>query len=314
MADPRGRDELAMKYLLRTLSEDERERLEERYFSDDAVLEELEIAEDELVDRYVRGELSETDAERFQQTVAVSPRLVERVKFAKSFADKLALTTIPVTRPAHDPEPTRWQRWFGESRWPQLVPVLGLLLVLVGGAVLLVGWLRLKEESRKLGEQQAQLEQRQREIERQTAELKAQADELAKRGSQPAPNNPGNEPLPQQPAPQNTSILASLTLFPGTTRSSGRANTLRVEPTTTEVQLTLNFSDTDYPSYRALIKKDNVTEVFSRSGLGPRKTNRGGVISLRLPVKQLPAGDYVINLFGGEANEPVADYQFRVVK
>jgi hypothetical protein len=308
LLNPSGRDELAMKYLLRTLSEDERERLEERYFSDDAMLEELEIAEDELVDRYVRGELSETDAGRFQQTIAGSPRLVERVKFAKAFADKLALATIPVTKP--EPKESWWQKWFGESRWPQLAPALGLLIVLVGGTVLLVGWLRLKEESRKLAEQQAQLEQRQREIERQAAELKAQADELAKRGSQPSPN----EPLPQQPAPPTTSILASLTLFPGTTRSSGRANTLRVEPTTTEVQLTLNFSDTDYTSYRAVIKKDNVAEIFSRSGLSPRKTNRGGVISLRLPGKQLPAGDYVINLFGGEANEGVADYQFRVVK
>lgn len=78
------------RYLLGSLSEEERARLEEKYFSDDTAFEEMQIAEEELIDQYVRAELSNEDRARFAAMVARSPRLAERVEFARVWKDKLS--------------------------------------------------------------------------------------------------------------------------------------------------------------------------------------------------------------------------------
>src|SRR6476619_2765400 len=85
--------ETTRRYLLGTLSDEERDRFEEMYFSDDAAFDEVEIAEGELIDRYVRGELSKPDRAQFESVVARSPRLVERVEFARVWKDKLAASS-----------------------------------------------------------------------------------------------------------------------------------------------------------------------------------------------------------------------------
>jgi len=72
-----------MRYLLGSLSEDERNRLEENFFADDAKFEELEVLEDELIDDYVAGELSPDERRQFESKLKQSPRLVERVHFAR---------------------------------------------------------------------------------------------------------------------------------------------------------------------------------------------------------------------------------------
>src|SRR5262245_43346719 len=106
-----------MRYLLGTLSEAERARLEEGYFSDDKEFEEIEIAEEELIDRYVRGELTGTDRKEFEQTVARSPRLMERVEFAKLFADRLRPASAPIVAPV---KRRWWDGLFGFGRSSQL--------------------------------------------------------------------------------------------------------------------------------------------------------------------------------------------------
>src|SRR5690349_8338982 len=113
-----------MRYLLGTLSEEERAQLEERYFSDDAEFEEIEVAEGELVDRYVRDELPQSDRERFEQILAASPRLVERVEFARLFADKLRIAEEPIAATSRTPAPvppkTSWFSFFETSRSSRL--------------------------------------------------------------------------------------------------------------------------------------------------------------------------------------------------
>jgi hypothetical protein len=67
-------------YLLRRLPESRRARLEEAYFRDDAVLDQVEQAEDELVSDYVLGRLSMSDRRRFEDSLLDSPYYRERVE------------------------------------------------------------------------------------------------------------------------------------------------------------------------------------------------------------------------------------------
>ena len=194
-----------MRYLLGTLSEEERDRFEEMYFSDDAAFEEVEIAEGELIDRYVRGELAKSDRARFEAVLAASPRLGERVQFARVWKDKLAashaqpIASVADTYKAPHTGPSWWARLFGssaDSRVPGLALAFGVLLVLVGGGALFAGWLRLREESRRLEAQQAVLQQRERELDQQAANLKSQAEQLAKQN--PPQPLPTETPQPKQ--------------------------------------------------------------------------------------------------------------------
>lgn len=313
-----------LRYILGNISEEEQARLEESYFVDDTEFEQFEIAEDELIDRYVRGELSQPESERLEKTLAMSPRLIERVQFARVMASRLAPESVPAAavaatvekRPPPGEKVSWWQGLFGfptASRAPAMALSFSVLLLLAGGVTLLVAYLNLREQSRQLTAQQAALEQRQRELDKQAADLKAKNDELANQFQFPSP-----APAPsQQPTPETApraSILA-FALSPGSTRSAGGRNSLRLQPETSEVQLTLNLRDTDYPSYRATVISDS-GEVFSRSGLRPQVTRRGAVLTLRVPAKQLAAGDYYVSVHGVTPNgsESVDEYPFRVIK
>ena len=59
-------DDLMKRYLLGDVSDEEQIRLEECYFVDDDVFEQLSALEDELIDDYVRGELAEPQRNQFE--------------------------------------------------------------------------------------------------------------------------------------------------------------------------------------------------------------------------------------------------------
>ena len=151
---------LAMQYLLGSLSEEEKAKLEERYFSDDVEFEELEIAEDELVDSYVRNELSHGDRKRFEDAVSVSARLSERVNFARLFSERTAIAVerkpLPVT-----PSSPWYNLIFGQS-----VPgerslrfaFAASLILLIAGLVLTVSWFKLRDANRNLTAERARIE------------------------------------------------------------------------------------------------------------------------------------------------------------
>ncbi|HET9711147.1 MAG TPA: hypothetical protein VFP64_04675 [Pyrinomonadaceae bacterium] len=301
-----------MSYILGTLSDEEKARLEEGYFVDDAEFEEFEIAEEELIDRYVRGELSQQESDQLEKTFARSPRLIQRVQIARVLANRLAPEKV-ATAQTPQPRPARiswWQSLFGfsnASRAPAMAVGFSVLLLLLGGVTLLMAYVSLREQSRQVAAQQAALEQRQRELDRQAAELKAQTDELARQVQLPS-----ETPAPPQvtPTPQAAAPVVFLTLSAGVTRSVGGSKSVRLGPETSEVQLTLGLRDTSYPSYRATVINADRGEVFSKSGLRPQAAR----LTLRVPTKQLPPGDYYVSVYGGPANESVADYPFRVTK
>ena len=307
-----------MRYILGTLSEEEKARLEEGYFIDDEEFEQFEIAEEELIDRYVRGELSQQESERLETVLANSPRLIDRVQIARVMAERLAPEPVAAAvgstvkeQPLVNEKTPWWQGLFGfptASRASAMALSFSVLLLLLGGATLLTAYLSLREQSRQLFAQQAALQQRQRELDKQAADLKAQNDELARGIQMPSPT-----PAPsQQPSPQAVPRgVVALTLSAGATRSIGGFSSTRLGPKTSEVQLTLNLRDTDYESYRATVINADRSEVFSKSVM-----RRGSVLILRVPAKRLRSGDYYVSVHGvtPTGTESVDEYPFRIIK
>ena len=125
-----------MRYLLGSLSEEEGARLEEKYFSDDNAFEEMQIAEEELIDQFVRAELSNEDSERFAAMVAQSPRLAERIEFARLWKDKLSGSVAPLAPTQKPLEPkTGW----GKSARTRSTSVSTRYLAIAASVLVLIG-------------------------------------------------------------------------------------------------------------------------------------------------------------------------------
>jgi anti-sigma factor RsiW len=84
-----GEERAMTQYWLGELSPEAEQRLEERYFADGDLFEQLLAVREELFDAYARGELNEPERERFEQRLLHSPEGREDLEFARSFTGAL---------------------------------------------------------------------------------------------------------------------------------------------------------------------------------------------------------------------------------
>jgi len=83
------------RYLLGGLSAGERARLEERYFKNDDLFEEMEIVEDELIDAYLRGHLSTSESRLFEENYLSSERRSHKVGLTRELQEYSAKVELP---------------------------------------------------------------------------------------------------------------------------------------------------------------------------------------------------------------------------
>lgn len=327
MSETEKRDTAEMRYVLGDLSEDEKTRMEEAFLTDDAKFDELELAEDELVDAYVSNELSHEERRRFNARLKSSPRLVERVSFARTLAEKadsLSQESEPSIEPARlfsSPTAKPKARWWG-GYFAQR-PAFGMplaacaMLILVVGIVLVSGWLRLRSESERRASEQADL-QRQKEALQQSTNLREsptpdsqQSTNLRESTNQDLQRSTNlREPQTRQP------VLATVFLRPGSLRGSGGQPELTIGAKTTNARLQLALEKNDYPTYSATIKTPEGRVVFRKNGLKPHNGGSGAHLLLSVPARSLAEGDYIAHVDGVTASgqvESVNDYPFRVV-
>jgi hypothetical protein len=333
LAEQTDREKLALRYLLGGLSETERATLEERFLSDDAAFEELEIAEGELIDRYVRKELTESDHKQFQKLLLTSPRLVERVEFARILASRISSAAPQesdpqpeevVERRKNKPAKARWWTLFGPTT--EMAPamrvawVLPLALFLLTSVALVLGWMRYRAESQRWTVAQQQVSQ----LDSRLAEEKAKTDrlELALRQTEQERTEQVRlvaevqQQLDELRQQIPTSVF-SFFLNPGSgTRGGGNSETpLRIPPGSSELELRLNVDAGDYSLYNASLQDVDRKPIAQRPRL--KAVRRGGrkYIPFKIAAKLLRPGSYYIHVDGLKASgepEDFNDYPFRV--
>jgi hypothetical protein len=84
-------EQVLTRYLLNELSEQERERVEERMFTDRDFFEQVETAEMRLVDRYVLGEMAADERRRFRSQYLPVPEHARKVREAEQFHEQLKI-------------------------------------------------------------------------------------------------------------------------------------------------------------------------------------------------------------------------------
>jgi hypothetical protein len=313
-----------MQYLLGKLSDSEAALLEEKYFADDSVFDNIEIAEDELIDAYVRNRLSAEDRKQFETKLLGSERIAERVEFAR------LLSKSGFSRPVNDESSkvSWWRGLFDSSLTPNPAmsgAVAGVAFLIVLGIPGSLVWMQLRNESTRLALERAAIEQQKQQLAQEIADRQSKTNQLAT-DLQSAKEQ--QERLQQQLQAMSEqlattsrlstiSTIASTLLFPYSTRSPGQANELIVRPSASTIELKLALEADEYKVYQATIKSAGNPNVFTRQRLRSRRSGQDRIIILQFPSGSVSSGEYSISVSGltpSGTYDPVADYRVRLSK
>ena len=335
------RQELAIRYLLGDLSEEEENTIGRRYLSESEESEELEIAEDELIDRYVRSKLSAKDSSRFEKMLLSSPRLRERVEFAKILVRRVSLESpLQAVTPSSGGSKPRKKKGGGFLPWggfwgttTGMAPALrfavsaSVILMLTASAVLVFFWIRQQAESRRLAQEQEQQQRQQREAERRNQQGSnenrlAESNQAQRENEQQKNVSPeAQQQRPKQPDRQAQSQSFAFFLSPTSgSRSTGgpQFRTLNIPRKAPSVQLNLDVEhdDSTYSLYNASLENMNDNRVIARENNLRSFSHRGRKhIRLEVPRRDLTDGLYSVHVDGVTASgqtDNFNDYTFRI--
>jgi hypothetical protein len=315
-----NKEAIEMQYLLGKLSNSDATQLEERYFVEDGVFEEIETAEDELIDAYVRGSLATEDRKVFENSLSRSPRLAERVEFARLLSNVASPSQVVSPEPAKE---SWWQSLFAFS-WMQNPALRGavavaLFLVVLGTPTAFL-WLRVRDERRLTAERTA-LEQQRQQLAQQLSDQQSKTNQLAAdlQNSQAEEQRLAQQlQATKDELARNetqTFVPASIFLFPTSSRGSGNRD-LIVPSNATTIQLKLVLESDDHASYEATITTRDDREILKRR-VKPSRSGKARIIVLSFPARLVSSGEYAVSVNGltpSGTYESVADYTLRVTK
>lgn len=329
MSNSTNQNEVITQYLLGTLSEIERERLDELSVTSQEFVESLRAIENDLVDSWLQRELSGTMLAQFESHYMASPIRRGRVEFAEAlqvFAGKQTVFDDSSIRGAADPGRKRKGGWlstlsiFGGGypgvRWGLAVTAV---VVIAAGAFLLVKTVRLRQEISIEQARRDELQQRemqlQKELDQQRASNAAMVQELA----QVREDRARMEEELKQSGQLHTggTAIASFVLTPQM-RGVGQPQSVSISGNTGHVTMQLNLEPNDYQAYRvALIDQSNHQVLWQSGKLSAHSGDRGKSVSVSFSSGLLKAQTYVMQLSGVSASgniEVMSDYPFKVVK
>jgi len=247
------------QFLLGSVDDSERQRIESLFMSDPEFNQRILMAEDHLIEDYLENSLAPTERDKFLAQYGSAPEQQRRLRISLSIRDYAASEAeLGQTPPAIGK-----RRTFLSQLTPRN-PRLFIPLVATVAIVCIIGiiWLG-RSNNRSLT------------IERELAELNARPDLRA-----------------------NPSQVVSLVLPPVSIRSVGTETTLtpRVDIRVVELDL-LWIQKEQYPNYYVLVRRVGTNEEFRVSGLHIETSPPiGNSIRVRLPSHLLRDGLYQVTL------------------
>ena len=319
MNDSNYNEQIITRYLLGALSDAETERLDELSVSDDEFAQALAVAEKELVDSYVQGELDEDDLASFKGHYLASPFRRDKVDFAKAlqvFGERSAGTSVIPTATG--------RRQFSVGPFSNLLPVwqwgvaLATLVLLVGGGLLMLQNIRLRQQVNQTEARRNELQQREREIEKQLAdqqtaqalteqELARVREERARLEEQLRTGRPQSSP--------GEGAIASLILTPQL-RGAGEIKAVTIAPEIERVAIQLQLEPSPYSTYSVALIDQSGGQTLWRSGtIDAAGANGRKSLSVSFRAALLRAGTYRMQVSGVSSDgaaEIIGEYPFRV--
>lgn len=333
MRDDVTSEDLIVRYLLGGLSEEEQVEIEDRAFRDRQYLQNIEAVENDLIDEYAQGKLSGSERRQFESRFLASAERRRKVEFARALASVTSeFAAIEKDTPlAIPPEPAGWQialRTFLRGLSPAAkfsMAAVGLL-ILIGGSWLIAHSFRLRAELADLRREQETRARQEETLQQQIADERARSEVLSARLQREQVEREQSQELirelerKQQESVRQTSesIIASIVLMPGISRSGNARPKLVVAKTTRQVRLQIGIEPEDeYRRFRVELRARGGQPVWAEDNLSARHGRAGQSVVLNLPASTLSAGEYELALKGvtGDGRtEDVGYYYFNVLK
>lgn len=271
-------DKTLREFLLDRLDDEERQRIEDLFLTDNQARERVLTAEQDLIEDYLEDSLSKADRERFLSLYARTDEQRQRLRITKSIKEwAFTEARVPQTIPATD---SIWSRLRRRLEF-RPVPVVTIAVTVVIAIVLAIVWLNSKSGPRKYLA-----------VEQELAQL--------------------NSPMSLREVPPQ---MMSLELRPVTFRSVEPQSELKPSADDRIVELRLSWIQKErYSTYQAEVRGSG--ESFTIHNL-QAENNGEYVIRLRLQSKILRQGNYQIRLSGiaNEDNTGLTEhYNFVVVR
>ena len=285
-----------VRYLLGELSEEEQDRLEERFLSDDEWSEELLALENELKYDYAQGGLTPEERERFEK------------RFLRSQEDRDGIETAGAVLQAVSGMKRRPENSGFAWRHLRISQALGwslaaAVLLSVSVVWLLVEIQRLRGRIGQMASSHsAEVEALQKRGADERLRVDRLRDELENARRQQA-----------QVKERSAPAFVVLALTPGLARDPASApKRLAMQPGTESVQVDLTLrSSAEYAGYRATLRTADGSEVWKSGNLRAA----GRIVRCNLPARLLRPGDYELLLEGitpGRTFDEAGDYYFTV--
>ncbi len=271
-------DALLREFLLGTLADEDRERIEGLFLTDSTIRERVLALEQDLTDDYLEDSLSHEEKERFLLRYAQTDEQRRTLRISGAIRDwavKEARAPHPAARTV-----SVWSRFW---TWLRLTPrfVVPIAVTIVIAIVLAIVWLNSRMEQRKHSA-----------VEQEMAQLNSPA---SLREISPA--------------------MTSFDLRPVSVRSVEPRAELKIPTGIRTVELQLPWIQNErYSLYEAEVLRVGDRDSFTIPNL-QAEDNERYTIRLRLPVQMLTPGLYRINLSGVGANgsaRPSEEYSFVV--
>jgi len=266
------------KFLLGSVDDSQRQRIEGLFISDAEFNQRVLIAEDDLIEDYLEHSLAPMDRDKFLAQYGHAPEQQRRLRISRSIRDYAASEA----KLGQTPPAIGKRRAFLSQlmlRNPRLfIPIAATVTI---ACIIGIIWL-VRSNNRRVT------------IERELAELNARPDLRA-----------------------NLSQVVSLVLPPVSIRSVGTETTLTSRADIRVVELDLLWIRKEqYPNYYVLVRRVGTNEEFRVSGLHIEVSpSRGNSVRVRLPSHLLRHGLYQVILTGAGPDGAVShgeEYTFAV--
>lgn len=269
------------KFLLHDLNDEAQNEIEEHIHADPAFREQLEMAQNDLVDDFANGFLSEEERAKFETDFLTTPERVSKVRFARAMAHYVIAHPPSTGAEGREPLGSLWS-FLRAHRFKLAFAVLLIVAVLVALSPVMFTW---RHAISPLDSRRSALEQ-----------------ELA------VLNTSG--------AKQTSSGVFSRTLKPTVVRDVGDSRRLELPADGSVVSLRLELLTAERRSFRATLETNEGDEIATVQSLPAQESGGSRFVTLKLPSKLLPPGDYQVRLLGVGDERPPAEvglYPFQIV-
>jgi hypothetical protein len=316
------KEELITRYFFGELNEEEQNRVEQEFLTNNQFFEQMLSIEEALIDDYVRGQLPEQQREKVEEFLQSSRRRERETHSVERLIGALAktrstdgeeLSTIRVERP-----------FKGRSLllWPGKRFSVALLSLLISIGFGLVIWnIALQRKLSQIEARHAELERNYKELGRQ---FDSQADNNNKLGQRVEDMRRKSDQIEQEVAAIKESritISANDTVTLGLTVQAftrgGAAPPLkvvRIGPGVNWLRIRIDTGEDSLTSYSAKIETFGGRPIWSKDDIRPSRANPGR-LAITLPSRLFPVEDYTLTLSRQGRNGStviIGDYSFRI--